>query len=126
MTTVNATELTVNGVVYVPKSAVSENSFTPNTEGLRYVIVRTYSAGVFAGYLKTHKDKEVELVQARRLWSWAGAFTLSQLSQEGTNKPNSCRFPAIVPSIILTEAIEILPTTDKARDSIIAVPVTKV
>lgn len=33
-----------------------------------YVIVRTYSAGVFAGYLTSKKGQEVELTTARRLW----------------------------------------------------------
>ena len=33
----------------------------------RYVIVRTYSAGVFAGVLKSRVGKEVVLSQTRRL-----------------------------------------------------------
>ena len=33
-----------------------------------YVIVRTYSAGVFAGTLVRREGKEVELKDARRLW----------------------------------------------------------
>ena len=36
----------------------------------KYVIVRTYSAGVFAGTLKIKDGKEVELIDARRLWLW--------------------------------------------------------
>ena len=36
-----------------------------------YVIVRTYSAGVFAGTLESRKGKEVVLSAARRLWYWA-------------------------------------------------------
>ena len=46
----------------------------------RYVIVRTHSAGVFAGNLLSRKGKEVVLTNARRLWYWIGAASLSELA----------------------------------------------
>ena len=52
----------------------------------KYVICRTYSAGVFAGFLVSREGKEVVMTQARRLWYWAGAASLSQLAMEGTKK----------------------------------------
>lgn len=82
------------------------------------VIVRTYSAGVFAGELVSRKGKEVELKNARRLWYWSGAASLSQLSIDGVSKPDQCKFPTEVSSVILTEVIEILPLTAKAKASI--------
>lgn len=88
-----------------------------------YVLVRTYSAGVFAGSLVWRRGREVELAGARRIWSWAGAATLSQLATEGTSRPEECKFPTEVPSVILTEAIEILAVSPAARASIAAVPV---
>ncbi|UOF83076.1 hypothetical protein [Caudoviricetes sp.] len=88
-----------------------------------YVIVRTYSAGVFAGELASRNGKEVELHNARRIWYWAGACSLSQLAQEGTKKPEECKFPCEVSRVILTEAIEILDVTDAARASIAGVKV---
>lgn len=88
-----------------------------------YVIVRTYSAGVFAGRLVKRTGKEVTLQHARRLWYWTGAASLSQLAQEGTSKPTQCKFPVPVDEILLTEAIEILRVTPKAQASIAAVPV---
>lgn len=84
----------------------------------KYVIVRTYSAGVFAGHLKSRDGKEVVLTDARRLWYWAGAASLSQLAVSGTSKPSECKFPIAVPSVTLTEAIEILDVTPKAKASI--------
>ena len=45
-------------------------------EGMKYCIVRTYSAGVFAGYIEYRKDQEVVLREARRIWYWEGAATL--------------------------------------------------
>ena len=117
----DAKVLTVNGIDYVPKDAISEKA--ERFDGLDYVIVRTYSAGVFAGYLKSRNGKEVELLKARRLWLWYGAASLSQLSVDGTSQPDSCKFPCEVSSVMLTEAIEILPVTDKAQKSIAGVKI---
>jgi hypothetical protein len=85
---------------------------------MKDVIVRTYTAGVFAGLLKSRKGKEVVLTDARRLWYWSGAASLSQLSVDGTSNPSACKFPVAVPEVILTEAIEILSLSAKARASI--------
>jgi len=89
----------------------------------KYVLVRTYSAGVFAGTLVSRTGKEVELTDARRIWYWSGAASLSQLAVDGTSKPKDCKFPCEVPRIELMEAIEILEVSDKARESIKGVPV---
>ena len=90
---------------------------------LKYVMVRTYSAGVFAGELASRKGKEVVLHNARRIYYWAGAATLSELAQRGTSNPKNCKFPIPVDSITLTEAIEIIDITPDARKSIEGVPV---
>jgi len=90
-----------------------------------YVIVRTYSAGCFAGNLKSRKGKEVVLTNARRLWYWKGAASLSQLAQSGTSDPAGCRFPEPVSNIIVTEAIEILTVSPKAQKIIKEVPIWK-
>ena len=91
-----------------------------------YVIVRTYTAGVFAGNLISREGKEVVLVNARRLWYWAGAASLSQLAVAGTSRPDACKFPVAVSSITLTESIEILDVTQEAENSIKAVKEWKV
>lgn len=85
---------------------------------MKYVIVRTYSAGVFAGYLKSRKGQEVVLMKARRLWYWDGAASLSQLAMEGVSKPENCKFPREVSRVELLNAIEILDVTTKAKNSI--------
>ncbi|NTU49280.1 MAG: hypothetical protein HGA87_00260 [Desulfobulbaceae bacterium] len=91
-----------------------------------YVIVRTASAGVFAGYLKLREGREVTLTSARRLWYWSGAASLSQLANDGVSNPDKCKFPAEVPEVLLLEAIEILPASEQAKISIKEVPVWKV
>jgi len=113
-------EITINGEVYVKKSDIPQE-MAVNTDGLKYCIIRTYSAGVHAGYFKEGEKKVVKLVNARRLWKWAGAFTLSEMSKYGVSKPDECKFSTHVNFIILTEAIEIIPCTEKARESIEAV-----
>lgn len=90
---------------------------------LPYVIVRTYSAGVFAGYLKSREGKEGVILKARRLWYWKGAASLSQLAMEGVTCPDECKFPCEVDSVTLTEIIEILDVTPKAKKCIASVPV---
>lgn len=86
-----------------------------------YVIVRTYSAGVFAGTLESRKGKECVLTNSRRLWYWQGAASLSQLAVTGTSKPEGCKFPPEVPRVVLTESIEVLDVTEAARASIASV-----
>lgn len=94
-----------------------------NSDGLEYCMVRTYSAGVFAGYVESRDGKEAVLRNARRIWKWAGAASLSQLATDGTSNPSNCKFPVAVDKVILTEVIEIIPITEKAKKSIEGVPV---
>ena len=91
----------------------------------KYVIVRTYSAGVFAGYIEKKEGKEVTLMHARRLWYWSGAASLSQLAMEGVKNPDQCKFPCEVDKILLTEAIEIIECTERARLNIKETPIWK-
>ena len=100
----------------MPKTAVK----TP-TQG-RYVIVRTYSAGVFAGTLESRTGQDVVLRNARRLWYWAGAASLSELAVRGTSQPTNCKFPVPVDRVELLQAIEILDVTSQAQQSIAEVP----
>jgi hypothetical protein len=105
---------------------ISSDHFTGESTMIgKHCIVRTYAAGVFAGILKSRDGTEVVLTDARRIWYWDGAASLSQLAFDGTSNPQNCKFPIPVPEILLTQVIEIIPTTDKARKSIAAVPVWK-
>lgn len=108
----------VNGKKYTPVSALAEK-----IDDMEYRIVRTYSAGVFAGYLESRNGQEVVLRHARRLWKWVGAASLSQLANEGVKSPNECKFPSEVDRIELLQAIEILSVTEIAQKSISEVPI---
>jgi hypothetical protein len=93
---------------------------------MKFVIVRTYAMGVFAGLLDPSSTETVKILKdARRIWYWAGAASLSQLAVDGTSKPKECKFPAPVARVELTspQGFEILDVTDKAKESILGVPV---
>ena len=111
-------ELTINGVEYVRKDQKAVS-----LEGMEYKIIRTKSAGVFAGYIESRDGMETVIRQARRLWRWHGAASLSQLAEEGTSEPGNCKFPMAVDKIVVTETIEILDCTKKAQNSISEVEV---
>lgn len=94
----------------------------------RYVIVRTYAMGVFAGTLDDSSTETVKvLTDARRIWKWSGANSLSQLASSGTVDPNNCKFPETVSRIELTSpyGFEILDVSPDAKASIDSVPVWK-
>lgn len=115
------TEILISGIAYIPKDSVT--SMAPVLDGMEYCMVRTYSAGVFAGYVESRNGKEAVLRNARRIWYWAGAASLSQLAVDGTSKPDACKFPCPVDKVVLTEVIEIIPITTKAKNSIDEVPI---
>ena len=109
-------KITVGGKNYVPEDP--ESDCDESVLYTDYVICRTQSAGVFAGHLKSRSGQEGVLVNARRLWYWDGAASLSQLAMEGVKKPENCKFPCEVSMITLFGIIEIIPCTDKAQRSI--------
>lgn len=104
----------INGVEYVRKDAALAKSIAK----MPYCIVRTYSAGVFAGYVESRNGKEVVIRNSRRIWYWDGANSLSQLAVDGTCRPENCKFACTVEREELTEAIEIINCTEKAKKSI--------
>lgn len=88
----------------------------------KYVIVRTLNAGVFAGTLIARTGDEAELRDARRLWYWSGAASLSELAEKGVKHPEECKFPVEVKTVLLLGVIEVLLVAEAARASISEVP----
>jgi hypothetical protein len=108
--------IVIDGIEYVPKEQKNATD---------YKIVRTYSAGVFCGKIESRNGQEVVMRDARRIWYWKGAASLSQLAIDGTSAPNECKFPEAVDRVELLQVIEILDVTDKALKSISMVPAWK-
>jgi hypothetical protein len=111
----------IDDVKYIRSDSVAVTA--PLLDGKPYIICRTQSAGVFAGYIESRNGQEVVLRKARRLWYWEGAASLSQLATDGVSKPNTCKFPCEVDRVELLNAIELLDCTKKAQDSIASVKV---
>lgn len=88
----------------------------------KYCIVRGTNFGVFAGIVKKINGDHVLMENARRIWYWSGAASLSQLATEGVTKPSECKFTVSVPEILLNGVIEIIPCTPKAKSCILGVP----
>ena len=65
-------------------------------KNMPYVIVRCTHAGVHAGELMARKGQEVELRNARRIWYWTGAASLSELAVYGSKSPSTCKIAAQV------------------------------
>jgi hypothetical protein len=80
----------------------------------KYSVIRGRSFGVFAGTVEAVEGDTVKLANARRLWYWDGAASISQIAAEGVKNPNNCKFSMAVDSIVLRDWIEIIPCTDQA------------
>lgn len=81
-------------------------------------IVRGDRSGVFFGEIKERNGREVTMINVRRLWYWDGAASISQLAQEGTVRPNNCKFTVTVDEVLILDAIEIDKCSNKAIKSI--------
>lgn len=118
-------KITINGINYIREDSIPVEPVVSKD----MVIIRTVSAGVFFGQKASGFEKLekgiVELKNARRLWYWSGAASLSQLAVEGTSKPNDCKFPVAVPEISLTNVIEVIPCTEQAIKSLNSVKIWK-
>ena len=116
MSKISLDEVEINGQVYVKKGTESQPA--DKLDGMEYVIVRGDRSGVFAGYLESKKEREVILRQARRIWYWSGASSISQLAEDGTSDPDNCKFPKAVNKIQILDVIEIIDCTKTAQKSI--------
>lgn len=81
-------------------------------------IIRCDRAGVFYAEIKERRGSEADLVNARRLWYWDGAASLSQLATDGVKKPKNCKFTVTVPKMTVLGVIEVIQCSDAACKSI--------
>lgn len=80
---------------------------------------------MFFAEVETIDGQTAQLRDARRIWYWDGAASLSQLAQEGVKRPQNCKFTVTVPMMTVTGVLEVIPCTDEAIESINGVPVWK-
>lgn len=86
------------------------------------VIIRTYSAGVWFGVLEQKAGNEVILTKARRMYKWWAkeSISLSGVARYGIKQDDS-KICGELDSVWL-EAIEIIPVTGNAAESIRTAP----
>lgn len=84
----------------------------------KFVIARCYSAGVHAGTVQSVDGENVILTDSVRLWSWKAAdgIALSGVAQHGL--ASGCKIDAANPVIYLTGVCELIPCSNKARETI--------
>ena len=117
MTTPNT--IKIDNIEYVRADSIQTPA--PNKDGLTYCIIRTYFAGVWAGWvdLENYGERMVA-IDARRLWRWWSEFTLSALAttgiKPGKEKENKYAMP--VSQVYLTNVIELIPCTKQAKKQI--------
>lgn len=91
----------------------------------KFCIIRCNRAGVFFAKVRKLDGDVAELAEARRLWYWDGAASLSQLAMEGVKRPGNCKFTVTVPAMTVLGVIEVIPCSDEAVENIKGVPVWK-
>lgn len=104
----------IDNVKYV---RADSNKLAEDLDGMKYCVIRTYSAGVHIGYVKEFGVKQpqhVKLINSRRLHYWNGAASLSQVAIEGVD--NTSRIAITLPEIELTDVIEVIPCSEKAAE----------
>jgi len=106
--------ISIDGVDYV---RADSNKLAEDLDGMKYCVIRTYSAGVHIGYVKDFGEKHPQhmtLVNSRRLHYWSGAASLSQVAMDGVD--DTSRIAIALPEIELTDVIEVIPCSEKAAE----------
>lgn len=83
-------------------------------EANQLVLVRAGGAGVHYGNLIKQKGPEVHLRNARRIWSWNGALSLSEIAAKGLDIKNS-KISEKVEEIILPTCLEIIKVSKQSN-----------
>ena len=88
-------------------------------------MVRTYSAGVHFGELVEKVGQQAILKNARRVFYWTQACSLSQLAMEGSKDIENCKITMAVDEILLDRVIEVIPMSEVAKTQMQGAPVWK-
>jgi len=88
------------------------------------VLIRAYGSGVLVGTLKeiSADGRAVKLENCRRIHYWEGAASCSQIANDGVATSRS-RITQVTPTHFVSDAIEIIPMSEKAEKNIMEAPV---
>lgn len=109
----NIEDLTLKQIKELQSLLVGSKNETQHQMVGRRCLVRTYSAGVHIGDVISVKNgMEVHLKNSLRLWKWeGGGLSLSAVATNGIVKGRLNE----TPEIVLSNAIEFIPTTPEAE-----------
>lgn len=101
-------EVIIDGEVYAKKTAIGPVS-----------LIRTKNAGVHVGVIESHDSLSLVLTCSRRIWSWKGANTCTDIALYGIDSGESKISPTL-PKITLNsiDVCEIIPMTKEAYKTI--------
>ena len=85
-------------------------------------IIRCDRSGVLFGEVVSQNKQVVELKNVRKIYYWDGAFCVEGLASIGTTKPQNCKLTQTVESMVVTDAIQIIPCTAEAERILSAIP----
>ncbi len=109
------------------KTTTTKSAAAPKLAAGTYVIARCRDAGVHAGVLVSTDEHHTVLSGTRRIWSWSGAASLSEIAVYGLNpaKCASSRIGAVEPLKRLRDAdiCELTVCTPEGRASVEGMPV---
>lgn len=109
----------------VKQEASREMMNDKETKMDKYYIVRGDRSGVFFGQVAARNGQEVELRNVRKLWYWDGACAVEQIAVDGVTAPANCKFTVVVPEMTITDAIQIVPCSERAVEALSGVRVWK-
>ena len=107
----NLDNLTIGEVKEISEFMSTTNSKKSKMIG-KICLVRADSAGVHFGEVVEKDGTNVLLKNSRRIRTWEGAFTLNEIAVNGVG--SGSHISCSVDLIELTEAIELIPLTDKS------------
>lgn len=81
-------------------------------------LFRCDRSGVFYGEKVEIEGQRAKIKNARKIYYWAGANCLEQLSAEGTQSPDECKFTMCVDEVEVYDLIQSIKCTDIAVKSI--------
>lgn len=110
----------INGQTYVLRG---KTTHALDDASRPFVIIRSYGAGVFAGYLAARNDttRVVKLDGCIRLHAWTGC-SLSQVARDGIAGTGTNRFSIPRDGHEIFEVLEIIPCSEHACAAIQGVP----
>ena len=114
---INIDELTIGQARELAKQfQFAQNENSPHPTVGRYCVIRSYAAGVHVGVVKSVSDsasgREVALTDTRRIWSWTGALSCTEIAVSGIT---GGKVSATAPENFVNQAVEIIPTSQEAE-----------